>query len=139
MPERHPGRIETPEDPTAELRIVKAIPPDLEKAPSRNWSGDEGKYTVHLQLSRSVTPYEKKAFEQVGKRMRVYGSTLEISNTTLEEIRDKTGELSRVVQQAEERGRAMQEEHEERARESKRERAEESDRLRKLSEEITFD
>lgn len=138
----HPGLIKPPTDPGIPLRLVgRAHPPDESVAHSRNWSGDEGKYTVTIGLSRQATQDEQRALDDHGHgsmRMRIYGATLEISNTTLEEVRDTKDELQSLMPQIEQQGGTRQREREARAAEAEQRRQDEAKRLRGLADEIDF-
>lgn len=152
MPEQHPGlrTTEAPNDPTLPLRIVKVYPPTEEQVAQaqrpNSVAYEQGRYTVSLALSRLITDDERTAAEQLAgraiSRSRVYGRTLEISNTTVELIADQKDQISDLVKQIEAEGkrladaRAIREQREQEAQEAA---ATEAARLAQLAEQISFD
>jgi len=123
----------------SQLRITKAYLPESPH-PDAPWVEDEDRYTVALQLSREVTEYELGALgEFVVGMVRVYGSTLEVSNTTLDEIEANKVELSQIVARMEEQGRLDQEAAEAQRAQDEADLASEAERLQKQADRITFD
>lgn len=123
----------------SQLRITKAYLPESPH-PDAPWVEDEGRYTVALQLSREVTEYELGALgEFIVGMVRVYGSTLEVSNTTLDEIEANKVELAQIVARMEEQGRLDQEAAEAQRAQDEADLASEAERLQKQADRITFD
>lgn len=119
------------------LKILRVLPPD----PYGTSDGVSG-YTVHLELSRDVTEFERKAAPGIRMYLRVYGSTLELNRTTLEAVKDEAAQLSVTVTRIEEAGRKESELADARREAQRREevaRVNEKDRLAKLATEITFE
>lgn len=118
------------------LKAIAVDPPSLESADAN------GHYRVTLQLSRKVTRAEIQAVPAIAKNMRVYGSTLEISQTRVETVAATTKDIASILATAEEQGR-KQDEHAalvaRKQAEAEKARVEEEERLRKLAEGIKFD
>ena len=138
MPEPQSRLDEEPAESSLPLRIIKVYIP--ESRPDAPWIEDEDRYTVALQLSRDVNEYELGTLgEFVVGMLRVYGSTLEVSNTTLEEIEANKVELAQIVSRMEEHGRLDQEAAEAQRAQDEADRASEAERLQKQADRITFD
>jgi len=130
---------EVPNEQRSPLRITKVYIPESPH-PDAPWVEDEDRYTVALQLSRGVTEYELRALGEIVTGMvRVYGSTLEISNTTLEEIEANKVELAQIVSRMEEQGKSDKGAAEGQRAQEEADRAAEAERLQKLADRITFD
>ena len=120
------------------LRIIGVNPPHIDDLNNANEDG----YRITLNLSRPATHTEVKEFANLGTRMRIYGSTMEIYRTSMEYVEKNKDELVSYVAQAEkhalevERRRADQEAiAAERARRIKQE----QERLAELAKGINFE
>lgn len=139
MPETHPRPDKATEVQRSPLKIIKVYLPESPQSDAP-WVEDQDKYTVALQLSREVTEYEAGALGEIVTGMvRVYGSTLEISNTTLEEIEANKPELVQIVTRMEEHGQSDREAAEAEQAEWEAVTAAEAERLRSLADRIKFD
>jgi hypothetical protein len=108
-PAGHNGRATEAELP---LRIIGKPSPDTRISTSQ-FQGPG--YTVYLTLSRSVTSHEGRALgDRKVPGARVYGETMEITNTSVEEVGDRKDELQQLVHEMEIEGRVRQEDHERR-------------------------
>lgn len=142
MPEKHPGLIEvaTVNDPTIELKVIKVHGPGIQTPYPQD---PPGSYSVSLELSRAVTDVESRASRALldPKKMSVNGPFLTARQTTIENIRDNTAEISSIVKRIEESGKELQQLEEE--RELARQRREEADeaevaRRADIAAQITF-
>jgi hypothetical protein len=119
------------------LRIVGKPHPDTEVSTSQF---REPGYHVYLTLSRPITPSEGFALrDQKVPGVRAYGSTLEVSNTSLEEISARKDELQGIVRKMEVEGQRRVEALERHRAETTRASEEEAARRLALAAEINFD
>lgn len=122
-------------DPTLPLRALKVYPPDDDIRP-------QGRYTVRVALSREVKPWERPDVDAVISNGRIYGSTLELNDTTIEEVAASTTRISQQLAQIELNGMAAEAESEEKnrvIREALAVEDAERERLRKIAAAVTFE
>lgn len=82
------------------LRIVEVLPPD--SPDGHLYRNPDGTYTVLLRLTRTATPTERHEMMHLGgDDIRLFGSTMTLSNTTLEEVARTTGALSALIAEVE--------------------------------------
>lgn len=136
MPESHPGLITGQKnDPTLPLRALKIYPLDADTRP-------QGKYTVRIALSREVKLWERPDVDAVIPNGRIYGSTLELNETSIEEVALSTARISQQLAQIELNGMAAEAESNEKARVIREALAAddaERERLRKIAADATFE
>src|SRR4051794_22082659 len=114
----------------AELRILRAIPPEPHYGP--------GTYEVRLQLSRPLTEYERRALHPIARGMHVIRDELTIRDTTLERVAADAGALVALMHEVESEGRRLEEEAGRLAREFAERQAEEAVRVRRRAATIEF-
>jgi hypothetical protein len=137
LPHDQPDDVEEVDDPSLPLKITKVYTPTPWEH-SSTVHEDEGKYTVRMQLSRRATLFELDAVKSLAP-ISIYGSVLEISNTTLEEVKESRDAIARAVEGIEREGRRAQEAFDAQQAHVDAERAAELERLRALAEQIVFD
>ena len=92
--------LDTADPPDEPLRIVEVVPPD--SPDGHLYRNPDGTYTVLLRLTRIATPTERHETVRLGgDDIRLFGSTMTLSNTTLEEVARTTGALSALIAEVE--------------------------------------
>ncbi len=92
------------------LRIVGVVPPD---SPENHLHvGPDGTYTVLLRLSRVTTASERhQAVRLAGDDVRLFGSTMTLSHTTLEKVASSSGEIATLLGEIEQSAEVSDSDH----------------------------
>jgi hypothetical protein len=112
------------------LRIVRVVPPEPSMTP--------GTYDVRLELSRPLTPHERRSLRCPGWRLQAVDHHLIVGDTTLERVAQAADLLARVVREVEVNGRRAEAESERRAQAYAARVQAEKDRLAALAGSIRF-
>lgn len=89
-------------DRSIPLKAVKMVPP----APNAIYGQNE--YTVHIELSRNASKFEREVVKKYFPHGRIYSNTLELSQTTVENIAENAAEVSGGLGRIEREGRAAE-------------------------------
>jgi|tagenome__1003787_1003787.scaffolds.fasta_scaffold20879826_1 chromosome segregation ATPase len=113
------------------LSITQVVPP----AP--HYGG--GTYDVRLELPRPLSVHERRALPRLARRVPPVGRQMILCDTTLERVRERVGELTRLIEEVEAQGRHLELEREECAQAHAITIHEERNRLVSLARSIRFD
>ena len=86
-------------DHSIPLKAVKVVPP----SPTAIYG--QSKYVVHIELSRNASAFERNAVKKFFPQGRIYGDTLELSETTVENIAENSSMVSRGLEALEREAR----------------------------------
>lgn len=123
-------------DGSIPLKAVKVHPPGPAMVQSH------GKYTVHIELSRNGSKWERDIVKKFFPHGRIYSNTLEISQTTVESIAEGAKEVSSQLSALEKEARIAEERDGELQRQRDAEAAAAEaryEKLTKLASEVRFD
>lgn len=131
------GRMPTDDyDRNIPLKAVRVHPPGAALVQSHS------KYPVNIELSRNGSKWERDTVKKFFPQGRIYGNTLEISETTVETIAEGATEVSRQLAALEREARIAEDREQELERKRDAEAAAEAARyeqLKKLASEVRFD
>lgn len=121
-----------------DLRILEVVPPD--HSDSALFLGADGTYTVLLRLSRVTTATERhQAVRLAGDDIRLFGSTMTLSHTTLERVAETRHELATLLAEIERSAAASDAGHAEAAARVREQEDTEVERRTALARSISFD
>lgn len=118
------------------LKAVKVRPP----SPDSTYS--QSKYTVNIELSRQGSRFEQDAVKKFFPQGRIYGKTLELSQTTVESIAEGAATVSSQLAALEREARIAQDRADELQRQRDAEAAAEAARyegLKDLANQVRFE